>query len=80
MFKGFRDFVRPLQVLLSILAFGVALFWYSDYLSTVDSSYATQRQQVVCPSFLTIARSARDTLIVMRNEPLCNSYVLDNLQ
>jgi len=23
---------------------------------------------------------ARDTLIVMRNEPLCNSYVLDNLQ
>jgi len=39
-----------------------------------------QRQEVVCPSFLSIARSARDTLIVMRNEPLCNSYVLDNLQ
>lgn len=41
---------------------------------------ARQRQEVVCPSFLSIARSARDTLIVMRNEPLCNSYVLDNLQ
>lgn len=39
-----------------------------------------QRKEIVCPSFLSIARSARDTLIVMRNEPLCNSYVLDNLQ
>jgi hypothetical protein len=38
-----------------------------------------ERKQVVCPSFLSIARSARDTLIVMRNEPLCNVYVLDNL-
>ena len=42
--------------------------------------YNAQRMEVVCPSFLSIARSARDTLIVMRNEPLCNSYVLDNLQ
>jgi hypothetical protein len=40
----------------------------------------TKRMEVVCPSFLSIARSARDTLIVMRNEPLCNRYVLDNLQ
>lgn len=38
-----------------------------------------ERKKVVCPSFLSIARSARDTLIVMRNEPLCNQYVLDNL-
>ena len=38
-----------------------------------------ERKLVVCPSFLSIARSARDTLIVMRNEPLCNKYVLDNL-
>ena len=38
-----------------------------------------ERKKVVCPSFLSIARSARDTLIVMRNEPLCNVYVLDNL-
>jgi hypothetical protein len=39
-----------------------------------------QRQEVICPSFLSIARSSRDTLIVMRNEQLCNGYVLDNLQ
>jgi hypothetical protein len=40
----------------------------------------TERQQVICPSFLSIARSPRDTLIVMRNEPLCSKYVLDNLR
>jgi hypothetical protein len=39
-----------------------------------------QRKEAVCPSFLSIARSARDTLIVMRNEPLCNRYVLENLR
>lgn len=39
-----------------------------------------QRKEAVCPSFLSIARSSRDTLIVMRNEPLCNRYVLDNLK
>jgi hypothetical protein len=38
------------------------------------------RKEVICPSFLSIGRSARDTLIVMRNEPLCNQYVLENLQ
>ena len=80
MTKGFRNFVRPLQVPLSLVVAFVAILWYSDYLTTVGNKNAVQRQQVVCPSFLSIARSARDTLIVMRNEPLCNSYVLDNLQ
>jgi hypothetical protein len=38
------------------------------------------RMTTICPSFLSIARSARDTLIVMRNEPLCSRYVLETLQ
>ena len=61
-------------------AVGVGLI-YSLY---VYNQYVTEelaaRQSIVCPSFLSIARSARDTLIVMRNESLCNRYVLDNLQ
>lgn len=80
MFKGFREFVRPLQVPLSLVVVFVAFLVYADYLKTINDNDATQRQQVVCPSFLSIARSSRDTLIVMRNEPLCNSYVLDNLK
>ncbi len=60
---------------------GSLVFLYGLYTYDVYSQRrATERQGVVCPSFLSIARSARDTLIVMRNEPLCNRYVLDNLQ
>ena len=33
-----------------------------------------------CPSLLSIARSSRDTLIVMKYEPLCNEYLMDNLK
>lgn len=59
--------------------FGLLL--YTGWKESKESNlYNAQRMEVVCPSFLSIARSARDTLIVMRNEPLCNSYVLDNLQ
>jgi hypothetical protein len=39
-----------------------------------------ERKNTVCPSFLSIARSSRDTLLVMRNDPLCNRYVLENLK
>jgi hypothetical protein len=38
------------------------------------------RQKSVCPALLSISRSARDTLIVMKAEQLCNEYVLDNLK
>jgi hypothetical protein len=58
----------------------IGLYFYAK---SNDEYYAEQmqkRKETVCPSFLSIARSSRDTLIVMRNEPLCNSYVLDNLQ
>lgn len=80
MTKGFRNFVRPLQVPLFLVVAFVAVLWYSSYLTTISNNNAARRQQIVCPSFLSIARSSRDTLIVMRNEPLCNSYVLDNLK
>jgi len=39
-----------------------------------------ERKNTVCPSFLSIARSSRDTLLIMRNDPLCNRYVLENLK
>ena len=59
---------------------GVGLLYLAYTSDERQAELARQRQEVVCPSFLSIARSSRDTLIVMRNEPLCNSYVLDNLQ
>lgn len=38
------------------------------------------RREMICPSLLSISRSARDTLIVMKAETLCNTYVLDSLK
>jgi len=38
------------------------------------------RKSIICPSLLSIGRSPRDTLIVMKNEPLCNQFVLDSLK
>jgi hypothetical protein len=40
----------------------------------------TLKKQTACPSLLSITRGARDTLIVMKAEPLCNAYVLETLQ
>lgn len=40
----------------------------------------TVRKNVACPTLLSISRSARDTLLVMRAEPLCDSYVLEHIQ
>jgi len=37
-------------------------------------------QQTACPSLLSIGRSSRDTLIIMKNLPDCNRFVLDNLK
>lgn len=42
--------------------------------------YNTVKADTICPSLLSIGRSARDTLIVMKAEPLCNKYVLDRLR
>lgn len=47
--------------------------------SRIDQ-YNTVKANTICPSLLSIGRSARDTLIVMKAEPLCNKYVLDRLR
>jgi hypothetical protein len=74
--KAFNRISGTLIYIAAALLFLYGLYTYDVY----TNRRATQRQSAVCPSFLSIARSARDTLIVMRNEPLCNRYVLDNLQ
>lgn len=44
------------------------------------SHYQETKSYTVCPALLSITRSARDTLIVMKAEPLCNKFVLDSLK
>ena len=43
-------------------------------------NYDDARRTTACPALFSISRSARDTLIIMKAEPLCNVYVLDNLK
>lgn len=37
-------------------------------------------KDVACPSLFSITRSARDTLIVMKNVDVCNDYMMENLK
>ena len=68
-------------VIFTVLVTSIVLILvYMRNSSMENNLRIAQRKETVCPSFLSIARSARDTMIVMRNEPLCNRYVLDNLK
>jgi len=77
-FQWIKDVVFSSGMMFILFAGGLLYFAYANDIRQAE--FARQRKEVICPSFLSIARSSRDTLIVMRNEPLCNSYVLDNLQ
>lgn len=56
------------------------LYQVGTRLSSRIDEYRSVRADTICPSLLSIGRSARDTLIVMKAEPLCNKYVLDRLR
>ena len=58
------------------------------YLTFYVTTHTIERQRVnaeikadtICPPLLSISRSARDTLIVMKAEPVCAMFVLDSLK
>lgn len=65
------------------IACGGALYWMFLFIQKDRRERAValeQRKNIICPSLLSIGRSSRDTLIIMKNESLCNSFVLDNLK
>jgi hypothetical protein len=65
---------------ISLLGIVVLLGMFVNYrLRRLDEITST-RQSTACPSLLSIGHSSRDTLIIMRSEPLCNQYVMDNLK
>jgi hypothetical protein len=57
-----------------------AVFQIGMMMHETNKIESEARKENVCPSILSIARSARDTLIVMKAEPLCNEFVLENLE
>lgn len=67
----------------TIAIVGCTIFLLNKGISTLSARQEVSekiRQASICPSLLSISRSARDTLIVMKAESTCNSFVLDSLQ
>jgi len=59
-----------------IVAIGIFTLWSVDNNAKFTQTY----KSVACPSLFSIARSSRDTLIVMKNVDVCNNYIMDNLK
>lgn len=58
-----------------VVLYKLLLFGYTRKLQQDDV-----KKNSACPTLLSISRSARDTLLVMRSEPLCTQYVLDSIK
>lgn len=56
------------------------ILWVYTNNNKIASAALEKRKSIICPSLLSIGRSARDTLIIMKNEELCNQFVLNNLK
>jgi hypothetical protein len=63
-----------------VLVFVVGFICGTRYITLQNKQQEFENKTIVCPSLLSKDRSARDTLITMKMIPLCNGYVLDNLQ
>ena len=70
---------RILEIGFLIAVIVIAGRQYSKYKTESREQYVLE-QAATCPSLLSIARSARDTLIVMKNKEMCTQYMLDHLE
>jgi hypothetical protein len=66
------------QITLIVTILGIAAKISLD-LREMNAQYQETRKNAICPALFSISRSARDTLIVMKAEPLCNTFILENL-
>ena len=60
--------------------FPIGTIWYLATNATEHKKKYLVEQQTTCPSLLSIARSSRDTLIIMRDKEMCTEFVLVNLK
>jgi hypothetical protein len=58
----------------------VAIVGFTLWSLNNDIKNETSYKQIACPSLFSIARSSRDTLIVMKNVDTCNDYMMENLK
>jgi len=73
----------PIKKMLTAIYVAVTLFLlYKLSVILYDRKVTSDltKKETACPALLSISRSARDTLLIMRSEPLCTIYVLDSIQ
>ena len=59
-----------------VVAIGLFTLWSVNN----DIKSTAAYKNVACPSLFSIARSSRDTLIVMKNVDVCNDFMMENLK
>lgn len=74
--KVIKDVAFYGAIVVSVIGFNIYNKRKNQMLAEADSA----RKEAICPALLSISRSARDTLIVMKAETLCNDFVLNNLK
>ena len=75
-----KNAIKKTFNIIYVLACCVILYKVGETLYKKKVVMDLTKKESACPALLSITRSARDTLIVMKAEPLCNEYVLVNLE
>lgn len=74
--KKFGNVVFVVTITVALVFLGKGMM----VLKAKDHAERERKAASICPALLSIGRSSRDTLIVMRAEYLCNDYVLKNFK
>jgi large-conductance mechanosensitive channel len=78
--KQALNYRRFLLNLIFFVAIPITIIYFSIRQVEINKQKYVNEQQITCPSLLSIARSARDTLIVMRDKSMCTEYMLTHLK
>lgn len=75
-----KEWFRKNQIIIVIAVIFATII--KGTMMLAEYSQAQHREWIdsACPSMFSIARSARDTLIVMKAEHSCNQYLMENLR
>lgn len=78
--NALQSYVRPAMNLTFVVITVLLLYKIGHTLYNKKIAYDVVKKDTTCPTLLSISRSARDTLLVMKAEELCTVYVLDNIK
>jgi len=75
-----KRIIKRIVNIVSIMLIVVVGVMLESKISEQIDKKEVETAAVRCPSLFSISRSARDTLIVMRVEPICRPYLLENMK